>query len=86
MCSVYDAHTGTKIWPNANTPAENVVEGSTFGDGLQKFPLSTTAFNEWQPCYRYINNIVINSNEEMGAIEFGDPSVKTYVDVDNNYH
>lgn len=86
MCSVYDAHTGTKIWPNANTPNENVVEGSTFGDGLLKFPLSTTSFNEWQAGNHYIYSVVINSNSEMGAIEFGDPSVDTYVDIDVNYH
>ncbi len=86
MCSVYDATTGTKIWPNANTPADNVVQGSTYGDGLLKFPLSTTSFNEWQPGYHYVYNVVINSNDEMGAIEFGDPSVETYVDVDTNYH
>lgn len=86
MCSVYDAQTGVKLWPNANTPAENVVEGNTFGDGLLKFPLSTTAFNEWQPGYQYVYNVVINSNEEMGAITFGDPSVDTYVNVDTNYN
>lgn len=86
MCSVYDAHTGTKLWPNANTPEENIVEGSTYGDGLLKFPLSTTSFNEWQPGYQYVYNVVINSNTEMGAIEFGDPSVDTFVNVETNYH
>ncbi len=86
MCSIYDAHTGTKLWPNANTPAENIVQGSTFNDGLLKFPLSTAAFNAWQPGYQYVYNVVINSNEEMGAIEFGDPSVDTFVNVDTNYH
>ncbi len=86
MCCVYDATTGTKLWPNANTPKENIVEGSTFGDGLIKFPLSTAAFNAWQPGYQYIYNVVINSNDEMGAIEFGDPSVDTYIDVETNYH
>lgn len=85
MCSVYDTHTGTKLWPNANTPTENIVQGSTFGDGLLKFPLSTAAFNEWQPGYQYIYNVVINSNDEMGAIQFGDPSVDAYVDIDTNY-
>ncbi|MDE6793947.1 MAG: fimbrillin family protein [Muribaculaceae bacterium] len=85
MCSVYDAHTGTKLWPNANTPTENVVEGSTYGDGLLKFPLSTASFNEWQPGYQYIYNVVINSNDEMGAIQFGDPAVDAFVDVDTNY-
>ncbi len=86
MCSIYDAKTGTKLWPNANTPAENVVTGSTFGDGLLRFPLSTAAFNTWQPGYQYVYNVVINSSDEMGAIEFGDPSVDTFVNVDTNYH
>lgn len=86
MCSVYDAHTGTKLWPNANTPEENIVADSEYGDGLLKFPLSTTTFNEWQPGYQYVYNVVINSNTEMGAIEFGDPSVDTFVNIDTNYH
>lgn len=86
MCSVYDAHTGTKLWPNANTPEENIVQGSTYGNGLLKFPLSTTSFNEWQPGYQYVYNVVINSNTEMGAIEFGDPSVDTFVNIETNYH
>lgn len=85
MCSVYDAKTGTKLWPNANTPKENIVEGSTFGDGLLKFPLSTAAFSEWQPGSHYVYNVVINSNDEMGAIQFGDPTVDTFVSVDANY-
>lgn len=86
MCSVYDAHTGTKLWPNSNTPKENIVEGSTFGDGLLKFPLSSAAFSEWQPGYNYVYNVVINSNDEMGAIAFGDPTVDTFVNVDTNYN
>lgn len=85
MCSVYDAKSGAKLWPNANTPSENVVEGSTFGDGLLKFPLSTSSFSEWHPGYHYVYNLVINSNEDMGAIEFGTPSVDSYVDVTTNY-
>lgn len=85
MCSVYDAKSGAKLWPNANTPSENVVEGSTFGDGLLKFPLSTSAFSAWSPGCHYVYNLVINSNEEMGAIEFGTPTVDTFVDVTTNY-
>ena len=81
MCSVYDAKTGAKLWPNSNTPPENVVQGSTFGDGLLKFPLSTAQFSEWQPGYHYIYNLVINGSEDMGAIEFGTPTVDSYVDV-----
>lgn len=85
MCSVYDSKTGVKLWPNENTPPENVVEGSTFGDGILKFPLSTSRFSAWFPGFHYIYSLVINSNEEMGAIEFGNPTVDTYVDVTTNY-
>lgn len=85
MCSIYDAKTNTKLWPNDNTPEENLVPGSTFGDGLLKFALSTSKFSEWQPGVHYIYNIVINSNEEMGAIEFGTPTVDTFVEVETNY-
>ena len=85
MCSIYDAKSGTKLWPNANTPAENVVEGSTFGDGLLKFPLSTSAFKEWKPGCHYVYNLVINSNSDMGAIEFGAPAVESFVNVETSY-
>lgn len=81
MCSVYDATTGTKLWPNANTPEENIVAGSTFGDGLLKFPLLTSTFSAWLPGYHYTYNLTINGNEEMGVIEFGNPTVDTFVDV-----
>ena len=85
MCSIYDAKSGTKLWPNANTPAENIVEGSTFGDGLLKFPLNTSKFSAWQPGVHYIYNLVINANEEMGVIEFGNPSVDTFIEIESNY-
>lgn len=85
MCSVYDAKTGAKLWPNSNTPSDNIVEGSTFGDGLLKFPLSTSSFSEWYPGYHYVYNLIINSNEDMGAIEFGTPTVDSYVDVNTTY-
>lgn len=86
MCSIYDTESGVKLWPNANTPPENVVEGSTFGDGLLKFPLGTSQFQAWQPGVHYIYNLTINANEEMGAIEFGNPSVDTFVDVESTYN
>lgn len=85
MCVIYDAKTGTKLWPNANTPAEDLVEGSTFGDGILRFPLSTSKFSDWRPGCHYIYSIVINSNEEMGTIDFGTPTVDTYVDVESSY-
>lgn len=85
MGSVYDAKTNVKLWPNANTPEENIVQGSTLGDGLLKFPLSTSQFSEWKPGYHYVYNIVVNANSEMGAIEFGSPTVDTYVEVVTSY-
>lgn len=84
-CTIYDAKTGTKLWPNKNTPQENIVAGSTRGDGILKFPLSTSKFSEWQPGVHYIYNLVINANEEMGAIEFGQPSVEGFVEVETNF-
>lgn len=85
MCSIYDVESGAKLWPNANTPTENVVEGSTFGDGLLKFPLSTSAFKDWKPGCHYVYNLVINSNSDMGAIEFGAPAVESFVNVETSY-
>ncbi len=85
MCVIYDRKSGEKIWPNKNTPPENVVSGSTFGDGLLKFPLSTSKFSEWQPGCHYIYNINISSNEEMGSIEFGTPTVDSFIEVETNY-
>ena len=85
MCTVYDAASGTKLWPNANTPEDNLINGSTNGDGLLKFPLSTSIYSEWQPGCHYIYNLVINSNEDMGAIEFGTPSVDTFISIETNY-
>ena len=85
MCTIYDAKSGTKLWPNENTPEENIVPGSSFGEGLLKFPLSSSKFSEWQPGCHYIYNMVINSNEEMGAIEFGNPTVDTFIEVETTY-
>lgn len=85
QCSIYDASSGDRLWPNENTPEENLATGSTSGDGLLKFPLSTTRYSAWDPGVHYIYNLVINSNEEMGAIEFGTPTVDTYIDVEQTY-
>lgn len=85
QCSIYDASSGDRLWPNENTPEENLLPESTTGDGLLKFPLSSSRFTEWQPGVHYIYNLVINSNEEMGAIEFGNPTVDTFIDVEQTY-
>lgn len=85
MCSVYDSTTGDKLWPNANTPAENLPSGHLTGDGILKFPLNTSQISSWQPGYHYIYNVVINANDEMSPIQFGNPTVDTYVEVTTNY-
>lgn len=85
QCSIYDASSGDRLWPNENTPEENLINGSSSGDGLLKFPLSTTRYSAWDPGVHYIYNLVINSNEEMGTIEFGTPTVDTYIDVEQTY-
>lgn len=86
MCSVYDAKTGVKLWPNANTPEEDYVEGSTNKDGILKFQLSTSQFSAWSPGYHYVYNLVVNANSEMGTIEFGTPTVDSYIDVETTYN
>ncbi len=85
MCNIYDANTGQKLWPNQNTPPENLVPGSTNKDGLLKFALGTPQFQAWKPGYHYIYNLVINTNPEMGSIDFGTPTVDTFVEVETNY-
>lgn len=85
MGSIYDAKTGDKLWPNKNTPPENIPGGHTNGDGLMKFPLSTSKLTNWIPGCHYIYNMVINANDEMGAIEFGTPTVDSFVDVESTY-
>lgn len=85
MCSIYDAESGTKLWPNDKTPEENLVPDHSLGDGLLKFPLSNSQVSEWKQGHHYIYNLVINSNDEMGVIEFGNPTVDTYVDIETTY-
>ncbi|MDE6486097.1 MAG: fimbrillin family protein [Muribaculaceae bacterium] len=85
QCSIYDAKSGERLWPNENTPEEDLVPGSSTGDGMLKFPLSTSRYSEWQPGVHYIYSLVINSNEEMGAIEFGTPTVDTFIDIEQTY-
>lgn len=85
QCSIYDVKSGERLWPNENTPEENLINGSTTGDGLLKFSLATNRYSQWHPGVHYIYNLVINSNEEMGAIEFGNPTIDTFIDVEQTY-
>ena len=83
--SIYDPETGAKIWPNKNTPASDIVVSSKNGDGRIKFPVSTSTIKEWKPGYHYIYNVVINGHHDIGEIEFGEPTVDTFVEVNTDY-
>lgn len=85
QCSIYDVASGVRLWPNEQTPPENLVSGNTTGDGLLKFPLYTDRYPQWLPGVHYIYNLVINSNSEMGVIEFGNPTVDTFIEVEQTY-
>lgn len=78
---IFDADDGTQLWPSDNTPAENVAQN---GEGKMKFPLTTTSLSEWQPGYHYVYNLIINM-DNLGAIQFGTPSVDSYVEVTTTY-
>lgn len=84
--SMYDATTGVKVWPNDNTPSENLVPGSTNKDGLIKFQLSTSTIKSWLPDCHYIYNVSIDGHKDLSEIEFGSPTVDTYVNVTTDYN
>lgn len=83
--SIYDPQTGAKIWPNKNTPEENLINSSTNGDGRVKFPLLTSTVTEWKPGYHYIYNVTINGHHDIGAIDFGSPTVDTFVESNTDF-
>lgn len=84
--TMYDASTGVKIWPNDKTPEENLVPGSTNKDGLIKFQLSTATVRSWLPDCHYIYNVSIDGHQDLSEIEFGSPTVDTYVNVTTDYN
>lgn len=83
--SIYDADTGAKVWPNKNTPDDQLTDGSTNNDGKIKFPLSGNGFTAWTPGYHYVYNIKVNGHPDLEPIEFGTPTVDGFVDVTTNY-
>jgi len=83
--SMFDTSTGVKIWPNKNTPSDNLVPGSTNQDGLIKFPLSTSTIKAWLPGCHYIYNVSIDGHKDLTEIEFGSPTVDSYVNVTTDY-
>lgn len=80
-CAMYDKSTGTKVWPNANTPEENLPNGGYAGEGFIYLTLQGANFTAWQGGYHYVYNVVINGHPDMSQIEFGDPTVDSYVTV-----
>lgn len=80
-CAMYDKETGTKVWPNENTPAVNLPNGGISGEGYIYLSLQGPSFTAWKGGYHYVYNVVINGHPDMSQIEFGDPTVDSYVTV-----
>ncbi|MDE6324216.1 MAG: fimbrillin family protein [Paramuribaculum sp.] len=80
-CAMYDKTTGTKVWPNANTPDVNLPNGGLSGEGYIYLSLQGTGFTAWQGGYHYVYNVVINGHPDMSQIEFGNPTVDKFVTV-----
>lgn len=77
---IFDRATGNMIWPNANTPAENITQGM-IDTGHLRFKLATDSVKEWKAGHHYIYNIFINSAPGLDPIKFGSPTVDNYVRV-----
>lgn len=81
---IYDAQTGDKIWPNSQTPTENLANGSAAGDGRLKYALQTDNVKSWESGFHYLYNITINAQEDMSPIYFETPTVDGFVQVNQN--
>lgn len=80
-CAIYDKATGQKVWPNANTPAVNLPNGGLSGEGYIYLTLQGSNFTAWKPGYHYVYNIAINGHPDMSMIDFGTPTVDSFVTV-----
>lgn len=80
-CAMYDKATGKKVWPNANTPAINLPNGGLAGEGFIYLSLKGESFDSWKAGYHYVYNVVINGHPDMSQIEFGTPTVDSFVTV-----
>lgn len=74
-CRIFDAATGTKLWPNSSTPSTQLVAESDCGRLV--FPLTTSTIKAWEQGYAYVYNITINNPEELDEIDF-DVTVDEY--------
>lgn len=80
-CAMYDRATGAKVWPNENTPAINLPNGGLSGEGYIYLSLQGSNFTAWQGGYHYVYNVAINGHPDMSQIEFGTPTVDSFVTV-----
>ena len=80
-CAIYDRATGAKVWPNENTPDVNLPNGGISGEGYIYLSLKGSDFSAWQAGNYYIYNVEINGHPDMSQIEFGTPTVDSFVTV-----
>ena len=74
-CEIFDAATGAKLWPNANTPDYMLVPHTETGRII--YPASSDKVKEYLPGHAYIYNISINNPSVLDKIEF-DVTVDDY--------
>lgn len=66
VCSIYDKNSGVKLWPNAETEPENMVNGNVGGDGIIRIPLMSEDFDQWRGGYEYNYRIELSANPGKG--------------------
>lgn len=75
-CSIYDADSGVKLWPNNSTPEWQKVD-NTLNDGRLVYTLANDHVKEWKPGNAYVYNIVIDNPDVLDKIDF-DVTVDDY--------
>jgi len=78
-CVINDKATGALLWPNGNTPPQQVVTDGDKKTGRLFFSLSNSDLTHWNDGYRYVYRITINNAEGMEPIDF-DPSVEIFTE------
>ncbi len=74
-CVIHDKATGSKIWPNSQTPPYQTINQSEAGKLI--YPVKFGPLTEWKPGYNYVYNITIKSPKELDEIDF-DVTVDEY--------
>lgn len=86
--AIYDYSTHALVWPNHNTPDDMKGDPKDPYDsymGVLRFPLSQGAVQAWQGGNLYIYNITIDPAQLLGQIDFGQPTVDGYLQVETAY-